>query len=162
MDAYLDAMVRYFDFSGRASRSQYWLFFLIYMVLMVVAVMADMALGAEGQVQGHGLCVALLTVLHIVPGLSITVRRLHDTGRSGWWYLLAFVPLVGIIVFVWTGFFGSEPGRNDYGDEPSSVTASPAPGTRPRFGRPKGSAEFQDRMARITARPPQTGSRFSV
>jgi len=101
MNAYFDAMRRYATFRGRSTRSQFWLFTLVFTVLMAICFSLDMAtgIGSEEALPITGLCYAL----HLIPTLAVTVRRLHDTDRSGWWLLLLIVPLVGqVVIFVFT------------------------------------------------------------
>lgn len=127
MRSYFDALLRYFEFSGRSSRAQYWLFQLFYVVLFAAAVYADYRLnGRIPSERNLGLCTAFVLFFHIVPQITVTVRRLHDIGKSGWWYLLLFVPIAGLLVFVWT-FYGSEDGSNDYGDDPRNGPSRPSP-----------------------------------
>ena len=98
----------YAQFSGRASRSEYWWFALASLLVIIVAAVID---GATGSV-----VVTLLAYLFIIiPGLAVSVRRLHDTNRSGWYLLLNFIPLVGtILLFIWSVTPGDKK-ANDYG-----------------------------------------------
>ncbi len=79
---------KYADFSGRASRSEYWWFFLFGFVACIVAMMISTVIY---YVVALGL---------VVPSLAAGARRLHDTGRSGWWQLLNLIPLIGFIIVV--------------------------------------------------------------
>ncbi len=94
MNAYVNAFRRAFDFSGRSTRSEFWMFVLVGTVAMVTASLLDTLL--LGRASGLSLA-SLVGLVQLVPSISITIRRLHDTGRSGRWYLIAFVPLVGAI-----------------------------------------------------------------
>ena len=98
----------YAQFSGRASRSEYWWFALASLLVVIVAAFID---GATG-----GVTVTLLAYLFIIiPGLAVSVRRLHDTNRSGWYLLLNFIPLVGtILLFIWSVTPGDKK-ANQYG-----------------------------------------------
>lgn len=98
----------YAQFSGRASRSEYWWFVLASLLVIIVAAVID---GATGSV-----VVTLLAYLFIIiPGLAVSVRRLHDTNRSGWYLLLNFIPLVGtILLFIWSVTPGDKK-ANQYG-----------------------------------------------
>ena len=98
----------YAQFSGRASRSEYWWFALASLLVIIVAAVID---GATGSV-----VVTLLAYLFIIiPGLAVSVRRLHDTNRSGWYLLLNFIPLVGtILLFIWSVTPGDKK-ANQYG-----------------------------------------------
>ncbi|MDB4607808.1 DUF805 domain-containing protein [bacterium] len=116
MEYYLKALKNYANFSGRARRKEYWLFTLwnivIYFVLLI--------LGAMGGFLPEGAEVALggLYMLAVfIPGLAVFVRRMHDTGRSGWWFLLNFVPFGAIVVIVFLAQ-DSNPDANKYGENP--------------------------------------------
>ena len=108
---YLEPFTKYADFSGRATRSEYWLFIIINSVIL--AVLAGLAY-AIGLWFFAVFAVFYLAVL--LPSLAVLVRRLHDTGRSGWWILISFVPFGGIVLLIFT-LMGSD-GPNDYGPEP--------------------------------------------
>ena len=104
---FLDAMklyfTRYADFSGRSRRSEYWYACLFNMLLSLVCWI---------PVIGWIAAVAVL-----IPGLSVTVRRLHDVGKSGWWLLLVLVPFGGIVLLIWE-CSDSDPRPNQYGPSP--------------------------------------------
>lgn len=87
-----DGLSKYVDFSGRATRAQYWWFALFANLAIVGAVILDVILG-------FGLLWAIVCLGLLLPGLAVSIRRLHDTNRSGWWYLLAFTP-VSIVLLV--------------------------------------------------------------
>ena len=106
MDYFLDALKKYADFTGRASRKEYWIFILVYLIINIV--LAVLGLDFISLIAGLGL---------LVPSMSIAARRLHDTGRSGWWQLIVLIPVIGIIVLI--VFLAQEShGSNDYGDNP--------------------------------------------
>jgi uncharacterized membrane protein YhaH (DUF805 family) len=85
---------KYATFRGRASRPEFWWFWLFVFLSNVAAVVVDSALGTPFVVT------AIVVLALVVPGLAAAVRRLHDTGRSGWWYLVAFIPFIGGIWLV--------------------------------------------------------------
>jgi uncharacterized membrane protein YhaH (DUF805 family) len=112
---------KFFTFAGRAPRSEYWYFYLFFVLAIVVAVLIDGAVGAalsnESGEYGGLLAMAAVLILFF-PQLSVTVRRLHDTDRSGWWWWISLIPLVGgIILLVWMCTRGTE-GNNSYGPNP--------------------------------------------
>jgi uncharacterized membrane protein YhaH (DUF805 family) len=112
---YLDTLLRYFEFWGRTSRRQYWTYQLVMIAATVAAVFADIGAIRSGIETDHiGLIVTFVAIFHCVPSVTATVRRLHDIGRSGWWYLLCFVPLGGLVVLFWT-FVRGDSGDNGYG-----------------------------------------------
>ena len=115
---YIGVLKKYAVFTGRARRAEYWYFALvnaaIYFVLGFINAATDKELFFLGTVY-------LLAVL--VPSLAVGVRRLHDTGRSGWWILIGFVPLVGSIWLLVLFVLDSNPGENKYGPNPKGVVA---------------------------------------
>jgi uncharacterized membrane protein YhaH (DUF805 family) len=120
MKYYLKALKNYANFSGRARRKEYWLFTLFHLILLTLLVIVDGGLTPEG---GLGLWTAIYTFAVLVPALAVTARRLHDTGRSGWWMLLNLVPLFGaIVVFVFL-VQDSNPGANKFGENPKGSVA---------------------------------------
>jgi len=120
MDWYLAAMKKYADFEGRARRKEYWMFTLGY----VVVYLAFFVLTAVTSHTLQLLCSAVLilvALIHLIPNLAVSVRRLHDTGRSGWWLLIGLVPLVGGIVMLVFLCSDSEMGANEYGPNPKQL-----------------------------------------
>lgn len=104
---------RYADFQGRAPRSEYW-WFVVFNILMSIVIAL---VGAVTQTLGNVLDV-IVTLALIVPNLAVSVRRLHDTDRSGWWFLLVLVPLLGtIVLIVWFVMRGTD-GDNRFGPDP--------------------------------------------
>ena len=94
MEHFFDAFRKYADFSGRTTLREYWMFMLFYTVVYLVLMIVD---GAVGRL----FFTAIFSVISLVPSISITTRRLHDTGRSGWWQLIAIVlPLLGLIILI--------------------------------------------------------------
>lgn len=88
----------YANFSGRARRKEYWLFYLGYIILTVIAVIIDVILGTAD----YGLFQSILSLVLFIPGMAATVRRFHDIGRSGWNFLWLFLPIIGaILVIIW-------------------------------------------------------------
>lgn len=121
---YLLAWQRATDFSGRSRRTEYWMFqlfnMLIAMALGAVAFGIGLLLDEKDGMMVFMICIWLYVLVSIVPSLSILVRRLHDIGKSGWWYFISFVPIVGgIILFVFT-VLDSDPDRNEYGPNPKA------------------------------------------
>ena len=116
---YYHALKNYFNFSDRASRTQYWFFSLMNLIVFIVAARLDNIFGWNmGDDFIYGPAWLILTLLMLIPMYAILARRLHDTGRSGWWILIGFVPIIGaIILFVFTLLPGSK-GTNEYGPEP--------------------------------------------
>lgn len=117
MNWYLDVLKKYCVFQGRARRKEYWMFtlfnVLIYIALMIIE--GILGIGGEG---GLGILTILYSLMVLLPSLGVSVRRLHDTGRSGWWLLISLVPLIGGIVLLVFLILDSQPGANQYGSNP--------------------------------------------
>jgi uncharacterized membrane protein YhaH (DUF805 family) len=124
MRSYLDGMLRYFEFSGRSTRSQYWLFGLFQILITFAAFFGDLRLVGLDPAQPAPTLTLFAVFVHIVPSVTVQVRRLHDIGKSGAWYLLHFVPFGSLVLFYWA-CLGSEEGSNYY-DGPSSSSYTPA------------------------------------
>ena len=115
----------YSKFKGRSRRSEYW-WIQLFLVLTNLAVAAIDLVLMNGDVErfianGGGGIVGLIWILvTIVPALAVLVRRLHDTGKSGWWALIGFVPLVGGIVLLVFTVLDSDAGENKFGESPKA------------------------------------------
>lgn len=115
MKWYLDVLKKYAVFSGRARREEYWMFVLVNMIIAFV-------LGLfEGLFGGPGIIGYIYSLAVFLPGIGVSIRRLHDTDRSGWWLLLSFIPLIGpIILIVFLATEGTT-GDNQYGLDPKQA-----------------------------------------
>ena len=111
---------KYADFSGRAPRAEYWWFYLLTVVAYIVAMVLDSIIGAGGA-GGFGLLSIVVMLGLLLPSLAAGVRRLHDTDRSGWWLLIALVPLVGAIVLLVFWVLEGTRGDNRFGPDPYSA-----------------------------------------
>ena len=94
-----DALKKYAVFTGRASRKEFWLFILFVIIASIVAMIIDTGIGAFDEEAGMGPVGGLVTLTLLIPSIAVSVRRLHDTDRSGWWYLLAFANGHKLILF---------------------------------------------------------------
>ncbi len=117
MNWYLGVLKNYTGFSGRAHRTEFWMFALISLVIGFVLGMIDLALGLIGP-QGNGLISSIYGLAVLLPSVAVGIRRLHDTDRSGLWYLLVFIPILGTIALI--VFFAQEgtPAANRFGASP--------------------------------------------
>lgn len=109
----------YATFSGRARRAEFWWFVLFNFFASFTLSFVDLiffGLG-HGMTGGQPLS-GLFTLAVLLPSLAVTVRRLHDTGKSGWWILLILIPFVGFVVLVWWYATAGDEGPNDYGPDP--------------------------------------------
>ena len=113
MEYFLGAYKKYADFTGRARRQEFWMFILFYFIVSIVLGIIDSILGM--QILG-----LLFSLGSLIPSLAIGARRLHDTGRSGWWQLLYIIPLIGLIIMIVFLVQDSQP-DNEYGPNPKPV-----------------------------------------
>lgn len=112
MHYYIECWKKYAVFAGRARRREFWLFCLFGFMAFVVASVVDVLVTESSVVLG------LYCLAQLLPAISVTVRRLHDTGKSGWWYWIALVPFVGGLLLLAFCCFDSQPGENAYGPNP--------------------------------------------
>lgn len=108
----------YANFSGRARRSEYWYFVLFNLIVGVVLGIIDAILG-ENSLLATAIS-GLYSLEVLLPGLAVCWRRLHDIGKSGAWWLLVFVPLVGALILVIWFAKDTQPGENQYGPDPKA------------------------------------------
>ena len=90
MEWYLTCLRQYADFNGRARRKEYWLFCLFNVIFSFIAGLVDVLIGIM-------IVTPLYSLFVLVPGISVTVRRLHDVGKSGWFYFISLIPIIGAI-----------------------------------------------------------------
>lgn len=117
-EAIKDGFDHYTKFDGRARRSAFW-YWVLFGILVGIAANIISAVLFDSQILSYLVSLALF-----LPGLSVAIRRLHDTGRSGWWYLLVFIPIIGIIVLIVWWVQDSDPGENEYGASPKAAPAA--------------------------------------
>jgi uncharacterized membrane protein YhaH (DUF805 family) len=124
MNWYIQSLKKYADFSGRARRMEYWMFVLFNVLISIVLAFIDKATGTLNADYGIGLLGGIFSLAVLVPGLAVSVRRLHDTGRSGWWLLIGLIPLVGVIVLIVFMLQAGKPGSNQYGANPKEAAVA--------------------------------------
>ena len=110
MNYYSTALSKYAVFSGRASRAEFWNF-------TFISVIVSIFLGIIGLVDA-GVTFTLYSLAVLIPGLAVSVRRLHYTNRSAWWLLITILPYVGAIVFLVFMVLAGTTGANRYGEDP--------------------------------------------
>lgn len=120
MNWYIKVLKNYAVFSGRAQRAEYWWFVLFNIIISIVLGVVDGATGTFSPESGVGLLGGIYSLAVLLPGLGVSIRRLHDTGRTGWWLLIALIPIIGLLVVLVFMIFDSEPGENQYGPNPKS------------------------------------------
>ncbi|MBM3273396.1 DUF805 domain-containing protein [Candidatus Kaiserbacteria bacterium] len=111
---YIKALKNYATFNGRAQRKEYWMFGLFNALIYTIFFAADRAMGTEFME-------ILYVLVLFIPSLAVTVRRLHDIDKSGWWYLIILVPIIGMIVLIVFWCLDSTPGNNRFGPNPKGI-----------------------------------------
>ena len=129
IDAVKTCFSKYVTFSGRARRSEYWWWFLFAVIVYIVSGAIDAAAGTYPII--YAICILAI----FLPTLAVTVRRLHDTGRSGWWILLGLIPLVGSIILI-VFYCQDSQGPNKYGENPKFGSAAPGGPVPPPYQPP--------------------------
>ena len=117
MNWYLSVLKKYAVFTGRARRQEYWMFLLFNIIIMVVLAVIEVVIGTWGIL---GMVYALAVLL---PSIGVTIRRLHDTDRTGWWILIALVPAIGAIVLLIFMLLDGQASDNQYGPNPKAAAA---------------------------------------
>ncbi len=121
MNWYLKALKKYAVFSGRARRKEYWYFALFSLLIAIVLAIIEGIVGNLDAETGVGLLGDIYLLAILIPSIAVAVRRLHDTDRSGWWLLIALIPLIGGIVLIVFWAQDSQPGENQYGSNPKDA-----------------------------------------
>lgn len=128
MNWYLQVLKKYADFSGRARRKEYWMFVLFNLIFIIAAGVLDNILGTTFKMDAgygatampYGWLYMLYALFVLIPGLAVSVRRLHDVGKSGWMILVALIPLIGAIWLLVLYVTAGDQGDNKYGPDPKA------------------------------------------
>ena len=120
MHWYTDVIKKYAVFSGRATRPEFWWFALCNAIVFAVIYIVVGIIAGRGTGQAVG---DLYLLAVFLPSLGVAIRRLHDTDRTGWWYLLVLIPIIGGIVLLVFMVLASDPGPNKYGPNPQNPDA---------------------------------------
>ncbi len=123
MHWYIDVLRKYTVFEGRARRKEYWIFALISALILIFLSLIDEMTGWKVW-DDEGLLSLVYSIAVFVPTLAVVVRRLHDTDRSGWWVLIALIPLVGAIVLLVFLILKGNEGDNRFGPDPKAEEAT--------------------------------------
>lgn len=115
---------RYATFSGRAQRMEYWMFCLLCIILSIAVGFADGMFNPQAPPTEISTLSLFTNLLLIIPSIAVSVRRLHDTNRSGWWWFIALIPILGTIWLLVLMVLPGTRGSNDYGDDPIHHTTS--------------------------------------
>jgi uncharacterized membrane protein YhaH (DUF805 family) len=110
-------------FDHRCRRTEYWYFVLFNIIVGIVLGWIDALLGTRGSYAGAGLLSGIYGLAVLIPTLAVSVRRLHDIDRTGWWILIGLVPLIGGIVLLVFALLDGTPGDNRYGPNPKGAAA---------------------------------------
>lgn len=122
MNWYLKVLRQYGDFKGRARRMEYWMFVLFNVFISIILLIIDNLVGIAFKDIDYGPLYLTYCLFIVMPSLAVAVRRLHDSGRSGWWILISLIPFLGGIWLLVLLLMDSDPGDNKYGPNPK-ITA---------------------------------------
>ena len=121
MNWYLKCWKQYADFSGRARRKEYWIFSLINYIIIFFLYILQIVMIESTLWLIFPIIFFLYAVAVFLPGLAVKIRRLHDIGKSGWWYLIYLIPIIGAIWLTVLMCLDSEPGENQWGENPKEI-----------------------------------------
>jgi uncharacterized membrane protein YhaH (DUF805 family) len=122
MNWYFEVLKKYAVFGGRARRKEYWFFVLFNIIACIILALIDRVTGTFSPEVGMGLLGGIYTLAVLIPGIAVSVRRLHDTDRSAWWLLIVLIPIIGAIVLLIFMVQDSKPGENRFGPNPKGAT----------------------------------------
>lgn len=111
MTAVKHVLNNFANFQGRARRSEFWWWILFTVIVSVVAQVIDGAIGMP-------IVYIVSSLALLIPGIAVAIRRMHDTGRSGWWLFIVLIPLVGVILYIYWFVQRGTVGANDWGPDP--------------------------------------------
>lgn len=111
----------YANFNGRARRSEYWFYILATIIIAILLSMVDTFAGLTYGPEQAGILRSLYSFLVLIPGFAVLVRRLHDVGKSGWFFLIVFIPLAGVIWLLIVLCTEGEDRTNKYGPDPKDI-----------------------------------------
>ncbi|MEM7160971.1 MAG: DUF805 domain-containing protein [Bacteroidota bacterium] len=120
MKWYLKVLKQFADFKGRARRTEYWMFTLFNIIFAFVTIMLDGLLGSSLGGEVYGVFYLLYTLAMLIPNLAVSVRRLHDTGKTGWMILVGLIPIIGGIWLLVLYCTEGDIGANKYGPDPKN------------------------------------------
>ena len=126
MNYYLAVLKKYATFSWRAQRAEYWFFVLFNLIVSIILMIAWWAIGLNYEIAPWAEINLLLIIYSLgvfIPTLAVLIRRLHDTGRSGWWLLISIIPLIGTIWLIILLCLDSQVGENEHWPNPKWITA---------------------------------------
>ena len=116
MNWYLEVLKKYAVFNGRAQRKEYWMFLLFNIIISVVLTIFENLIGLQSILS------TIYSLAVLLPGIGVSIRRLHDTDRTGWWLLLSLIPIIGAIVLLVFMAQDGQADENQYGLNPKLNT----------------------------------------
>ena len=116
MNWYISVLKQYAVFSGRARRTEYWMFVLCNVIVMLLLGIVDKLIGGDNE-----LISSIYSLAVLLPSLAVAARRLHDTDRSAWWLLLGLIPIIGTLVLIYFMVCNGQQGPNRFGDDPKAA-----------------------------------------
>lgn len=123
MHWFIDGLQKYFDFSGRANREAFWMF---YLVIFIVGAVFEVLERIPGLADAPFIWLGgLFSLFTLIPFIALSARRLHDIGRSGWWQLIGLIPIIGWIILLYFFIKEGDAGTNAYGASPNSSGGTP-------------------------------------
>jgi uncharacterized membrane protein YhaH (DUF805 family) len=132
MEWYTTVLKKYAEFSGRARRKEFWMFVLINWIISIGFSIIDRLLGLTYANRSGGVLQSIYGLAVLVPSLAVGVRRLHDTGRSGWWILIGLIPIIGWIILIVFWATDGTTGQNQHGPDPKAEERG-FPGGEPAY-----------------------------
>jgi uncharacterized membrane protein YhaH (DUF805 family) len=117
-------MSKYAVFGGRSRRKEYWFFLLFSMIISATLTIIDIVVGTFSSSLGIGLLSGIYSLAVLIPSIAVSVRRLHDIDRTGWWILISLVPIIGTIVLVVFAVQDGTPGSNQHGSNPKAAASA--------------------------------------
>ncbi len=124
MDWYVKALKQYTDFNGRAGRKEYWMFALFNFIFVIAAMVIDNVIGTTIGELPYGVFYFLYALAVFLPSLAVLIRRLHDVGKSGWFFFITLIPLIGSIWLLVLLCTDGVAGDNQYGPNPKKTVGS--------------------------------------
>ncbi len=122
---YTEVLKKYAVFSGRANRAEYWYFILANIIVSI-------AVSIIARIIKVPALASLYSLAILIPGIAVGFRRLHDTGKSGWWTLITLIPVIGWIWFIILLAAAGNTGDNKYGPNPKGASAPAQPPQQPQ------------------------------
>ncbi len=120
MNWYLKCLKQYADLKGRARRKEFWMFALFNGIISTVLIIISTVFGLVSET-GLSPLNSLYSSIVFVPTIAVSVRRLHDIGKSGWYFLVGLIPILGWIYIIYLYVQEGESGSNQYGEDPKKV-----------------------------------------